>query len=312
MVENLRLQPLPAWGPAVGPTPVSGNSTQSVPNNSTRLQRGAFECPCSPTNRSGSLPETDVQTLRDSCEKSGIVEVRHTQDTGPSAALLRKVLNNVHNWNVAVNASELVIKKCTEINRVEACVNEDARRRKTVDIPLCSFDYVTGLNVANGVTVGSCAGDRRFNSTAKQIEPRVNDKNVNEGCVAIEHLQGYVLQHPRHLMRPVLCATGFCATKNHALIIGGEYTSMGRKCVKDWKCTKRVMLVNNLKLASNRRARVSQHVVVTPYDIRFPKIGIWVVQMLEDVWNMLAFSLCSGTIAGAAILLLPRTTHEEK
>lgn len=309
MVEKLRLQPLPTWRP----TPVPDPAPQSVPDNSTRFRLGLFECPCSPSNRSGSLPEADVNTMRDSFQKSGVFEVLfHPEGWSPPASLLRKVLSNVNEWNVAVNATKEVIKKCTENNRVEACVNEDARLRKTVDQPLCSFDSESGLNLVNGVTVGSCAGDGRFNMTTKQIQARANEKKANEGCIAIEHLKGYVLQHPSHLKRPVLCARGFCATRNHGIIVDGEYTSMGRMCSKRWTCTERVTLVNNLKLAANRRARVSKHIVVTPYDIRFPKAAIWVVQILEDVWNMLVLSVCSGTVTGATFLLLSRITRTEK
>lgn len=64
---------------------------------------------------------------------------------------------------------------------------------------------------------------------------------------------------------------------------------MGRKCVKDWNCTKRIVaLLNNLKLAPNRRARIGKHIVATPYDILFQKAAIWMLQMAEDISNILA------------------------
>lgn len=44
--------------------------------------------------------------------------------------------------------------------------------------------------------------------------------------------------------------------------------------------------VNNLKLAANRSALVSGRIAITPYDVRFPKAVIWVVQILEDVCNL--------------------------
>lgn len=306
-VEQMGLPSLPSWEP----TPVPDPAPQSVPENSTRFRRGLFDCPCSPSNRSGSLPEADVKTMRDAFNKSGVFEMMlFPQDQNPPSALLTKVLASAEQLAIAINATKRVIQKCREEHRMEGCVNEDARLRNTTKPSFCNWDSVSGKNLVKGVTVGSCAGDGRFNLTLKQIQERAN--KANEGCVAIEHLEGYVLQHPRHLMRPVLCANGFCATRNHAIIVDGEYTSMRRKCAKTWTCTERVMLVNNLKLAANRRARVNKHIVVTPYDIRFPKAVIWAVQMLEDVWNMFALSACSGTVASGALLLLSKMANAEK
>lgn len=81
---------------------------------------------------------------------------------------------------------------------------------------------------------------------------------------------------------------------------------MKRMCAGEWECTQSVKLVNNLKVAANRRARISSDVVETPYSIRFPKVAVWAVQMLEDVWNVLALSVCSGTVAGGGVLLLSK------
>lgn len=126
--------------------------------------------------------------------------------------------------------------------------------------------------------------------------PEESPMPTDEGCVAIEHLEGYVLQHPVHLMKPVLCAHDFCATPNHAIIVDGEMTSMKRLCATKWECTKTVKLVNNLRITANRRAVVSDRITVTPYDLRVPKIVIWVVQIAEQLFSLLSmpaiFALC--------------------
>lgn len=128
----------------------------------------------------------------------------------------------------------------------------------------------------------------------------------NEGCVAVEHLKGYVLQHKNHLLKPVLCSSGFCATPNHGIIVDGAYTSMKTLCSEGtWKCVRQTKWVNNLKLAANRRAVVSDRIVVTPYDVRFPKAAIWAVQILEDVWNIVFSSLIVGSIAIVIFVLRP-------
>ncbi len=134
----------------------------------------------------------------------------------------------------------------------------------------------------------------------------------NEGCVAVEHLSGYVLQHPRHLARVVLCSRGFCATPNHAIIVRGRPTSMKELCAPggQWKCMENFKLVNNLKLSVNRRARVTDEITITPYDVRFPRLFIWIAQMLEDVVQLV--TLAAGTGAFAAFLTLVHANMEQK
>lgn len=124
-------------------------------------------------------------------------------------------------------------------------------------------------------------------------------KSVNEGCVAIEHLNGYVLQHRRHLTRDVLCANGFCATPNHAIIVDGEYTSMKQLCAGQWKCTESVKLVNNLKVWANRRAVVDGGIIVTPYDVRFPKAASWIAQIAEEIYHFISISTVVAFISAA-------------
>lgn len=131
-------------------------------------------------------------------------------------------------------------------------------------------------------------------------------KEINEGCVAIEHLQGYKLQHRRHLRREVLCAHGFCATPNHEIEVYGVRTSMKKMCGCNgrWKCVQTIKLVNNLKLAYNDRARMSSAIVVTPYDHRFPRFVVWIVQMAEDVLALLFTSASVALIAAVSTLIL--------
>lgn len=287
------------------PSPVRDPAQQSVSDASPRLRRGLFDCPCSPSNRTGSLPDADLAEMRDALKKIGGVEAMNS----PSPHVMAKILGNIGEYTRLANASRRALAKCRDTIRFEGCINADAKLRGQSDTPLCSYDITTGRSVVSGVTVGSCVNDTRFNLTAAQVRGQSAQvkSRVNEGCVAVEHLDGYVLQHAHHLMRPVLCAHGFCATPNHAIIVCGKYTSMGRKCTGDWKCIERVTLVNNLKVAANRRARVKADIVVTPYDVRFPRAAVWAVQILEDAWGMIAFSLGYGTFVSAALLLYSQT-----
>lgn len=295
-----RVQSLPVL-PTFGPT-TEDPAAVKIPAGSSRLKRGLFSCPCSPSNRTGRLPDRDLANFRRRLADIGGPTVLDD----PSPSRLSKLLSQGDEYGKAASDARSVVKKCQGRLRVEGCVNADAKTRGTVEPPLCTYDSVSGRNIKGGVTVGSCANDARFNLTQSQLR---------EGCVAVEHLEGYVLQHPRHLLRPVLCGRGFCATRNHAVVIAGKYTSMARICSADWECTERFALVNNLKVAANRRALVhgvDEHIVVTPYDIRFPKVAVWAVQMLEDVWNMLAVSVCSGTVAGVTVLVLSKTNLGEQ
>lgn len=65
-------------------------------------------------------------------------------------------------------------------------------------------------------------------------------------------------------------------------------------------------MVNNLKLAKRRRAVISDSIIVTPYDLRFPKAAIWAVQMAEDIWNLVASSVIVGSSAALAVMVLSK------
>lgn len=111
---------------------------------------------------------------------------------------------------------------------------------------------------------------------------------TNEGCVAIEHLEGYALQYKKHVRRPVLCANAFCATPNHAIYVDTVYTSMKRLCATQWQCTRDVKLVNNLRIVENTRAIVSQRIIVTPYDYRVPIVLCWIAQFFFEIAHLIA------------------------
>ncbi len=137
-------------------------------------------------------------------------------------------------------------------------------------------------------------------------------KPMNEGCVAIEHLEGYVLQHKQHLTRDVLCADGFCATPNHAIIVDGAYTSMKQLCNAGWKCTESVKLVNNLKVWANRRAVVNDRITVTPYDVRFPKAASWVAQAAEEVYDFVSSSIVMATVVALVLFVFGARNNKSK
>lgn len=106
----------------------------------------------------------------------------------------------------------------------------------------------------------------------------------NEGCVAVEHLDGYEKQYARNLWRSVLCYRGFCATPNHAIIMNGKYTSLRNECQNSNKCSVEQRWVNNLRIVSNRYAVVKHDIIITPYDYRFPKFITWIVQCSQELF----------------------------
>lgn len=140
-----------------------------------------------------------------------------------------------------------------------------------------------------------------------EVTPETTKAPLNEGCVAVEHLAGYVLQHKEHLWRRVLCANDFCATPNHAIIVDGISTSMKRLCADEWQCVESVKLVNNLDIFANRRAVVSSRITVTPYDLRFPKLLVWVAQAAERLWTQMHVALASFALLSTVFIVRSRT-----
>eukprot|EP00171_Calliarthron_tuberculosum_P021268 IDg21268t1 len=81
---------------------------------------------------------------------------------------------------------------------------------------------------------------------------------------------------------------------------------MKRLCAGEWKCVRTSKLVNNLKISANTRAIVSEDIVVTPYDLRFPLWATWVVQIAEDALNIVGASVVVGGIAALALVFSVR------
>ncbi len=223
-----------------------------------RVQRGATSCSCSP---SGELPPP-----------------------GPLREIRRAL---------SVHATVLIVSRmneCVRIYNEQDCINADRALRSSYNRSVCTYDSASGRNlVSHGarlVPVGTCSHaeqavvGRGRSANGKETPP---PNWLTEGCVAVEHLLNHRLQHPWHLRRRVLCHNGFCATPNHVIIVHGHYTSMNRLCATQWQCTSRVKLVNNLWVYGSRRVRVSDEIIVTPYDYRYPKIAVWLAQLLHDL-----------------------------
>lgn len=139
--------------------------------------------------------------------------------------------------------------------------------------------------------------------------PSASPSPANEGCVAVEHLSGAALQHARNLRRATLCAGGFCATPNHALIVDGAWTSMKKLCGDGgWKCSSEMRWVNNLKIARMTRLRYNERIVITPYDDRFPVAGPWVVQMVEDAAHLVFVSIAAAVVVLVAMVAVEAIT----
>lgn len=234
--------------------------------SSPRVKHGFVFCFCSPTD--GGFPPTSSISMKSSLEK------------------LNKKVGNATDISEAVQTYQVEafesLGKCVDRSSYESCINADAHLRKKFDRSLCTYDDKTGKNVAFNnpnpntvLTLGKC-----------DLSVKFKRKTVNEGCVAIEHLKGYNLLHKKNLMRPVLCANGFCATPNHEIIVDGRFTSMHQLCRSGvWRCIEETKLVNNIKVWQTSRVRVSDIVTITPYDVRYPKWMIWVAQLTHEIWN---------------------------
>lgn len=261
-----------------------------IPANSQRIVKGLLTCDCSPTSQA---PEEY------------------------SIAIVKAILSYKHTSEARVRAEFAV---CNQKSK-QSCVNADESfRNKGFNHSICTYDKNTGQNVfptKSGTyrILGRCRTQNlSFNSgssidtdmvTANPPYPTPTTdaissmtpvtqkaalKSKNEGCVAVEHLKGYALQHQYDLIRPVLCFEEFCATPNHALIIRGVYTSMNIICGKDgeWsgRCVSKERRVNNLRVIYHRSAIYNAHITITPYDIRFPIAAVWTVQIFQEVLRM--------------------------
>lgn len=266
--------------------------------SNSRVVSAALDCVCSPTSRKYAA--------------GARVAIRSAIDSGSDGI---KRLN--------------AFNKCVDDFSHEDCINADAsfraKQNESVTDTLCSFVNPSGRNIVdagngNVRTVAACDmvdetsstindnsignGDDMTNNDVtkdangngkKPMDPKEAQSGW-EGCIAVEHLKGYKLQHSRNLARQVLCSDfGFCATPNHALIVKGQWTSMKRLCVEHWKCVRTVKFVNNLDVFMNRRVELRDFgITLTPYDIRFPRFGVWLVQSIGWLLDLKVISsLCS-------------------
>eukprot|EP00171_Calliarthron_tuberculosum_P014326 IDg14326t1 len=298
--------------PSAKPTP----SMLSIPNrlldsNAAQVVHGVLECPCTKTSfgvTRSALRRIDdaLRVANDELDRTLMHDNRTRADAQAYATTLARA----------------ALAHCARLEGYEACVNAADMLRAAFARPLCTYDNATRNNlVMSGKMLSlapKCFG--RFKSKHLQsplrdalikpvphVIPKTWRKDgMTEGCVAVEHLNGFALQHRQHLRRPVLCADNFCATPNHAILFKGTFTSMKRLCAGQLYCTAEVRLVNNLKVAVNRRAEVSDDIVVTPYDIRFPKALVWAAQMTEDAIRIVSKSLGVGVLLTASFLVYIR------
>ena len=156
------------------------------------------------------------------------------------------------------------------------------------DVPVSSPNAKPGIDSLNpsGPLTLSITNFPEMPSPSPEFFNSLSAQPINEGCVAVEHLEGYALQHSRHFKRRVLCAEGFCATPNHAIIVDDEITSMKQLCRGKWSCVETEKLVNNLNVFVNSHAKINDRITVTAYDIRFPRWCVVIAQAMEITWNV--------------------------
>lgn len=275
---------------------------------SSRMRRGYLWCSCSP-HRSVSPKErkTVSEALGRLAEKRSFSKHGDTGLLSIKDSRLRK-------------AAEEELFACSKKFSYSKCINADAALRGAGNESLCSWDSRTLRNIGPEffgkpdtlVTLGKCRTSRLSKVYGSSFDSRGGHQlrakgSANEGCVAVHHLSGYVLQHRTNLIRPVLCSRGFCATPNHAILLRGVLTSMRNLCgSSEWKCVNALMPVNNLKVTVNRRARFSNDIIITPYDIRFPKFATWIVQILENVLEVSLMTLNVFCFASFLVFIIDR------
>lgn len=185
-----RLNPYAAvWKPVKDPQEEKINM-----NSLLRFRFSMFQCPCSPSNRTSNskLPKA-MDDLRKTAREIGGVGMLGNMRFVSRGRLLQ-LFRKANDVQKVFEAAKELTDKCSKDIKMEGCVNADTKSRR-LKIPMCDWDNKIKKNVFNGVTVGSC--DQSW-------ELRLAASSINEGCVAVEHLNGFVLQHPTHLMRPVM------------------------------------------------------------------------------------------------------------
>lgn len=248
-------------------------------------RRGFLECVCSPANKTHDAKARALILRALSILNAGTLRNPRPVGNRPRARVALKLL-----------------VECSNQTSLMKCIDADASlRNNPFPNPICSYDMTTGLNV------NDAGGNPDWKTTAKICKHRENQpkdgeinivpKFANEGCVAIKHLKGYHLQHRKHLLRPVICWNDFCSTPNHAIVVGGKYTSIGRMCQSGaWKnCRKESMLVNNLRIVRNSQVVLrSRDIVITAFDIRYPRIATWIIQLVQEVPPIVSAVMNSG------------------
>lgn len=243
--------------------------------NSNLVIKGICTCTCSAT--SAKVSSTALKMLRSALQK--------LNSALNSTQLTSTILSEL------CSESQGRLTACSHIASMQECIDAEKILRPQYNTSICTYrnDTKVNLKLVNGsYVVASTCFEQNSDTAAALADNRMAS---NEGCVAIEHLNGYKLQHKRHMSRPVLCYDGFCATPNHGIYVKEKYTSMKEMCSKSgWKCNSQVKLVNNLKIIYNSHAKINKDITISAFDVRFPKTIIFVAQVLEDVLDMCAIS----------------------
>lgn len=275
------LQPSPAF-PDLG-------TLRALPDTGAR--HGFLYCGCGSSGE--AFPSNATRSL-----SAGLLRARQ---------LVRAAARNSTEQKFAAAAGALgeAMAGCARAHGLGACVAADAAGPKVY----CTVDKASGdalgrtggflakapLCKADKATAGKPVGSEEpvASGAPVTVSPSASpgDLKVSEGCVAVEHLRGAVLQHRAHLRRRVLCGRGFCATPNHAIEVDGVQTSMRELCAPDgaWTCVPSVRMVNNIKVKVHAWWEVRPGLVVTPHDARFPRVATLISQTLEDLKDFFFF-----------------------
>lgn len=113
-----------------------------------------------------------------------------------------------------------------------------------------------------------------------------------------------IVQHRTNRFKYVLCVEDICASNSSLLLVSGEVISMGEYCLlHDFRCVTTKTSVNNLKAVANEVGKTRwKNVYLTAYDVRMPFWYIWVVQGVEDFFQLFLETISlPGLTAGAAV-----------
>jgi len=219
--------------------------------DSKRIRDGLIHCKCSPTD---AVPNKfAVLFMNDTLSKlqhSGGSKNGHTVHA--TKIMLR---SNTNSTRVSLTTSKLT--QCENQYSYTDCINADKSLRdvRNFNFSLCTYDYVTELN---------------------------------EGCIAINHLRGYKLLYTKHIWTEMYCyKDAVCATPNHAIIFKGTYTSLKIVCanpLNSINCSRKYGWVNNLRVSGRYElnlVKVNDEITITPFDARFPR---WTVYIAQGIW----------------------------